>query len=86
MWQRSLAPVERRSSTSATICAKGREPFADIMKALHETPRDHALVLLATFRPEPLIALLGDQGFASVAEELPGGEWRVTFRRDEDGA
>lgn len=65
---------------------EGREPFADIMKALHETPRDHALVLLATFRPEPLIALLGDQGFASVAEELPGGEWRVTFRRDEDGA
>ena len=32
---------------------EGREPFADIMKALHETPRDHALVLLATFRPEP---------------------------------
>ena len=61
---------------------EGREPFADIMKALQEMPQTHALVLLATFRPEPLIALLGDQGFESEAEELPGGEWRVTFRRD----
>lgn len=60
---------------------EGIEPFAAIMAALRDTPPDHAFVLLTTFRPEPLIALLGDQGFQCDAEELLGGEWRVTFRR-----
>lgn len=59
---------------------QGREPFGDIMKALRERPDGHAFTVLATFLPEPLIALLGDQGFQSEAVELPGGEWRVTFR------
>lgn len=61
---------------------EGREPFGDIMKALQETPQGHTFVLLATFLPEPLIALLGDQGYKSEAVELPGGEWRVAFRRE----
>lgn len=61
---------------------EGREPFADIIQALREKPDGHAFVVLATFRPEPLIALLGDQGFSSEAVELPGGDWRVTFRDD----
>lgn len=60
---------------------EGREPFGDIMKALREKPDGHAFVVLATFLPQPLIALLGDQGFSSEAVELPGGEWRVTFRK-----
>lgn len=60
---------------------QGREPFGDIMEALRETPPGHAFVVLATFLPEPLIALLQDQGFESTAEKLPGGEWRVSFLR-----
>lgn len=60
---------------------QGREPFMEIMKALREMPEGNALLLYATFKPEPLIALLGEQGYESSAEALPDGSWSVRFER-----
>lgn len=60
---------------------QGREPFMEIMRALREMPPGNALLLHSTFKPEPLIALLAEQGFESSAEELPDGSWSVRFER-----
>lgn len=57
----------------------GREPFGAIMAALEELPEGGRMILYATFKPEPLIALLESRGFTSEASELGGGEWRVVF-------
>ncbi len=60
---------------------QGREPFMDIMKALREMPPGNALLLYATFKPEPLIHLLAEEGFESTARELADGSWSVRFER-----
>jgi hypothetical protein len=39
------------------------------------------LVVYAPFEPVPLEGVLGEQGFRYVADQIDGGDWRVTFRR-----
>ncbi len=62
------------------ILAAGEEPFATIMSAVAELG-DEPLVVLAPFEPVPLEGVLGSQGFAHEATELPDGTWRTVFRR-----
>jgi hypothetical protein len=62
--------------------AAGGEPFAEIMDAAAQVADGQALVVYAPFEPVPLEGVLGEQGFAHVAEQLDSGDWRVTFRRD----
>jgi len=38
-------------------------------------------VLLVAFKPVPLYAKLGHQGFTHQAEQLSDGTWRVEFRK-----
>lgn len=61
--------------------ASGGEPFAEIMDTAAQVSDGEVLVVLAPFEPVPLEGVLAEQGFAHVAEELGGGDWRVTFLR-----
>ena len=61
--------------------ARGEEPFAEIMEAAALVGDDEVLVVYAPFEPVPLEGVLGEQGFRYVADELDGGDWRVTFLR-----
>ena len=63
------------------ILEVGDEPFETIMDTVDELGDDEVLVILAPFEPVPLEGVLGGQGFVHVAEELDGGDWRVTFSR-----
>lgn len=60
---------------------EGREPFQKIMSAAGSVPVGSRLVLYATFKPTPLLAVLQGQGFESEATPIENGEWRVTFHR-----
>lgn len=63
------------------ILARGEEPFAEIMEAAAKTADGEVLVVYAPFEPVPLEGVLGEQGFRYAADEVGGGDWRVTFLR-----
>lgn len=63
------------------VLAAGDEPFATIMEAASRVSEDEVLVVYAPFEPVPLEGVLAEQGFDHVADELDGGDWRVTFVR-----
>lgn len=63
------------------ILADGGEPFDTIMNAADAVGEGDVLVVYAPFEPVPLEGVLGEQGFTYVADELEGGDWRVTFSR-----
>lgn len=63
------------------IIAGGGEPFETIMTAATSLAPGEELVVLAPFEPVPLEGVLSSQGFSYSAEDLGGGDWRVTFRR-----
>lgn len=53
------------------------EPFDDIVDALGDLGDGDALVLVNSFEPEPLYAVLDDRGFDHEAEQVADDEWRV---------
>lgn len=59
--------------------AAGGEPFGEIMAAAAQVGDGESLVIYAPFEPVPLEGVLGEQGFTYTAEELDGGDWKVTF-------
>lgn len=59
----------------------GGEPFGQIMETVNGLKPDQGLRLFATFKPTPLLHVLGSQGFTHEAKELGGGEWQVDFIR-----
>lgn len=59
--------------------AKG-EPFGEIMAAVAALAPGQGLRLLATFKPTPLLHMLGNKGFTHEAKEIEGGDWEVVFR------
>jgi uncharacterized protein (DUF2249 family) len=61
--------------------AAGGEPFNEIMEAAGLVDVGEELVVYAPFEPVPLEGVLGEQGFTYVADELEGGDWKVTFSR-----
>ncbi|MCC7321399.1 MAG: DUF2249 domain-containing protein [Rubellimicrobium sp.] len=61
------------------ILRAGGEPFGEIMGAIARLGPGQGLRLLATFKPAPLFAVLGRQGFAHEAREIGGGDWEVVF-------
>jgi len=63
------------------IIASGGEPFETIMAAAGGLGEGEELVVLAPFEPVPLEGVLSSQGFTYEAEDISGGDWRVTFRR-----
>jgi uncharacterized protein (DUF2249 family) len=57
----------------------GGEPFEEIMGTVNALRPGEGLRLLATFKPTPLLHVLGAKGFTHLARELDGGEWEVLF-------
>lgn len=53
------------------------EPFGEIMDALASLDDDGTLVLVNSFEPEPLYAVLAQRGFTHEAEQVTEDEWRV---------
>ena len=58
----------------------GGEPFQQIMDTVARLAPGQGLRLFATFKPAPLFAVLGSQGFSHEATALEGGDWEVLFR------
>lgn len=61
------------------ILRAGGEPFEKIMAAVNGLAPGQGLRLFATFKPTPLLHVLGRSGFTYEAKELGGGEWEVLF-------
>ena len=57
----------------------GEEPFEQIMAAVATLPAGQGLRLFATFKPVPLLHVLGSKGFSHELKELEDGEWEVLF-------
>lgn len=57
----------------------GGEPFGEIMAAVNALTPGQGLRLYATFKPTPLLHVLGSKGFAHDAKEIGGGDWEVLF-------
>lgn len=57
----------------------GGEPFGQIMAAVNALAPGQGLRLYATFKPTPLLHVLGSKGFAHEAKEIEGGDWEVLF-------
>lgn len=61
------------------ILRAGGEPFEKIMAAVNALEPGQGLKLYATFKPTPLLHVLGSMGFTHEAKELNGGDWEVVF-------
>ncbi|EMA53539.1 DUF2249 domain-containing protein [Halococcus thailandensis] len=57
------------------------EPFGEIMAALDELDGGETLVLVNSFEPEPLYAVLARQGYAHETERAGEDEWRVSITK-----
>jgi TusA-related sulfurtransferase len=57
----------------------GGEPFGEIMAAVNALTPAQGLRLYATFKPTPLLHVLGSKGYAHEAREIGGGDWEVLF-------
>lgn len=78
VWQVHITSRAHVVDARPTLAAGG-EPFAEIMDAASRVGPGEVLVVYAPFEPVPLEGVLGEQGFRHVADDLGGGEWRVTF-------
>lgn len=62
------------------ILRAGGEPFQKIMQTVTALAPREGLRLLATFKPTPLVSVLGSKGFSHEATQIEGGDWEVLFR------
>ncbi|MEK1929058.1 MAG: DUF2249 domain-containing protein [Pararhizobium sp.] len=61
------------------ILRDGGEPFQAIMSAVRGLAPGEGLKLFATFRPQPLFAVMAGQGFDHEVVEIDGGDFEVRF-------
>lgn len=61
------------------ILKAGGEPFDAIMQFVSELKPGEAFRLWATFKPEPLLAVLAQRGYRGDAREMDDGSWAVDF-------
>ena len=66
------------------ILAGGSDPFAEIMAAVAALAPGQDLRIVAPFRPAPLIQVLGSKGFTHTEQALAGGDWAMTFSRNDE--
>jgi uncharacterized protein (DUF2249 family) len=62
------------------ILRAGGEPFQKIMETVADLAGGEGLRLLATFKPTPLLSVLGSKGFSHEAKQIVGGDWEILFR------
>ncbi|HUW54138.1 MAG TPA: DUF2249 domain-containing protein [Rhodanobacter sp.] len=61
------------------ILRDGGEPFEQIMATVAGLRPDQGLRLFATFKPTPLLHMLGSRGYAHDVRELAPDDWEVLF-------
>jgi len=61
------------------ILRDGGEPFEQIMATVAGLRPDQGLRLFATFKPTPLLHMLGSRGYAHDVRELGPDDWEVLF-------
>ena len=71
----------RPAAPGLASVAAGAAPCEPSLAAATALEDGEELVVLAPFEPVPLEGVLSSQGFSYEAEDLGGGDWRVTFRR-----
>ncbi|MCF8476036.1 MAG: DUF2249 domain-containing protein [Pseudolabrys sp.] len=57
----------------------GGEPYEEIMGAVAALVPGQGIRLYATFKPTPLLHVLGSKGFSHEMKELGDGDWEVLF-------
>ena len=60
---------------------RGEEPFEAIMAAVTELKENEQFLLVNSFEPKPLYAVMNKHGFDHTAMDMGNGEWRVLFKR-----
>lgn len=58
------------------------EPFDDIVAALEDLPPDETLLLVSSFEPQPLYAVLEERGFTHETTNPEPDLWHVEIRHD----
>lgn len=71
--------IPHRELDVRPILRDGGEPFSAIMQAVAELTPGQGLRLLATFKPEPLYAVMKNKGYSHSEKALDGGDWEVVF-------
>jgi len=61
------------------ILRDGGEPFEQIMATVAGLRPDQGLRLFATFKPTPLLHMLGSRGYTHDVRELGHDDWEVLF-------
>ncbi|HET6615716.1 MAG TPA: DUF2249 domain-containing protein [Dehalococcoidia bacterium] len=61
--------------------AAGEEPFKKIMSAVGALAPEQSLVLINSFEPTPLYAVMQQRGFSHETVRTDDGAWQVTFSR-----
>jgi uncharacterized protein (DUF2249 family) len=59
----------------------GVEPFDQIMQAVRDVGPGEHFVLINSFDPVPLYAVLGRNGFTHETREVGPAEWHIDFVR-----
>ena len=67
------------------ILRDGGEPFGKIMEAVAALTPDQGLRLFATFKPTPLLQVLGSKGYSHQVRQLEDGDWEVLFSPTRTG-
>ena len=62
------------------ILREGGEPFEKIMETVTLLAPGEGLRLFATFKPTPLLQVLGSKGYSHEVRQHEGGDWEVLFR------
>ncbi|MFN8417152.1 MAG: DUF2249 domain-containing protein [Cytophagaceae bacterium] len=60
---------------------EGEDPFAIIMKSIKKIPSDYTLLLINSFEPVPLIAILKKQGYAAYVKKIDKELYETYFYR-----
>lgn len=61
------------------ILRDGGEPFGKIMETVAALNPGQGLRLFATFKPTPLLQVLGSKGYGHQVRQLEDGDWEVLF-------
>jgi uncharacterized protein (DUF2249 family) len=61
---------------------RGEEPFNAIMAAVESLDENQQFLLVNSFEPKPLYAVLKKRGFSHKTMDMGNGEWRVLFTRE----
>lgn len=61
---------------------RGEEPFEAIMATVDALQDGEKFLLVNSFEPKPLYAVLKKRGFEHTTTDMGNGEWRVLFSRE----